>query len=138
MDLKEQLLRGVYAMGYEKPSIIQQKGIKAIINGGDLIAQSQSGTGKTATFSIGLLESVKENKKTQAIIIAHTRELANQIYNVITNIGQYLKYNIGLLTGGSSISENIEMFKKKSEIIVGTPGRLLDILNKKKNKFKKI
>ena len=96
-------------MGYEKPSIIQQKGIKAIINGGDLIAQSQSGTGKTATFSIGLLQSISKHRKTQGIIIAHTRELANQIYNVITSLGQYLKYDIGLLTGGSYITENIQI-----------------------------
>ena len=132
MDLKENLLRGIYAMGYEKPSNIQQRGIKAIIKGGDLIAQSQSGTGKTATFSIGLLESIKENENTQAIIIAHTRELANQIYNVITNIGQYLKYNIGLLTGGSLLSENIEILRKNPKILVGTPGRILDLLNKRK------
>lgn len=132
MDLKDNLLRGIYAMGYEKPSIIQQKGIKAIIDGGDLIAQSQSGTGKTATFSIGLLECIKENKNTQAIIIAHTRELANQIYNVITSLGQYLKYNIGLLTGGSLLGDNIDMLRKNPKILVGTPGRILDLLNKRK------
>ena len=130
--LKEKLLRGIYAIGFEKPSIIQQKGIKAIIDGGDLIAQSQSGTGKTATFSIGLLECINEKKGTQAIIIAHTRELANQIHNVITNIGQYLKYDIALLTGGLSVNNNIETLRKNPKIIVGTPGRVLDLMNKRK------
>ncbi len=132
MDLNDKLLRGIYSLGFEKPSVIQQKGIKAIIDGGDLIAQSQSGTGKTATFSIGLLQCINPNQNIQGIIIAHTRELANQIYTVINNLGQYLKYNIGLLTGGFSINDNLEVLKKNPKIIVGTPGRLLDLLNKRR------
>ena len=79
MDLKEDLLRGIYATGYEKPSVIQQKGIKAFVEGGDLIAQAQSGTGKTATFSIRTLQSIVKERSTQAIIISHTSELALQI-----------------------------------------------------------
>lgn len=132
MDLKEDLLRGIYATGYEKPSVIQQKGIKAFVEGGDLIAQAQSGTGKTATFSIGTLQSIVKERSTQAIIISHTRELALQIYNVITSISKYMKLSICLLTGGTSINENIEELKREPHIIIATPGRLLDMFNKRK------
>ena len=91
MELKDNLLRGIYSIGFEKPSIIQQKAIKPFLEGGDLIAQSQSGTGKTATFVISLLQSINESLGTQGIIIAHTRELAIQIHNVCTGLNQYLK-----------------------------------------------
>ena len=132
MDLKENLLRGIYSCGYEKPSVIQQKAIKPFIEGGDLIAQAQSGTGKTATFSIGTLQRIDETKGTQAIIISHTRELAEQIYGVIISIGQYLKYNIMKLSGGTSVNQNMDDLRRyRPHIIIATPGRLLDMLNKR-------
>ena len=84
LDIKDTLLRGIYGNGYETPSAIQQKAIKPVIDGCDIIAQAQSGTGKTATFSIGVLERIDETKnETQAVILAHTRELALQIESVI-------------------------------------------------------
>ncbi len=132
MELKDNLLRGIYSLGFEKPSIIQQKAIKPFLEGGDLIAQSQSGTGKTATFVISLLQSINESLGTQGIIIAHTRELAIQIHNVCTGLNQYLKYNICLLTGGTSINQNFEDLRRKPHILISTPGRLLDMLNKRK------
>ena len=91
LDLKDNLLRGIYAMGFEKPSAIQQKAIKPFLEGKDLIAQAQSGTGKTATFAISILQSIDENvKETQAVVVAHTRELSNQIFNVFTGLSNYL------------------------------------------------
>ena len=132
LNLNENLLRGIYAMGYEKPSSIQQKAIKPFLDGGDLIAQSQSGTGKTATFVISILNSIKEDMGTQAVIIAHTRELALQIHNVATALNQYLKYQILLLTGGTSVNQNIEELRNNPHILIATPGRLLDMLNKRK------
>ena len=132
LDLKENLLRGIYSCGYEKPSVIQQKAIKPFIEGGDLIAQAQSGTGKTATFSIGTLQRIEDSKGTQAIIISHTRELAEQIHGVITSIGQYLNYNIMKLSGGTSVNQNIDdLRRRRPHIIIATPGRLLDMLNKR-------
>ena len=132
LDLKENLLRGIYSCGYEKPSVIQQKAIKPFIEGGDLIAQAQSGTGKTATFSIGTLQRIDESKGTQAIIITHTRELAEQIHGVIKSIGQYLNYNIMKLSGGTSVNQNMEDLRRyRPHIIIATPGRLLDMLNKR-------
>ena len=132
IGLKDNLLRGIYSLGYEKPSVIQQKAIKPFLEGGDLIAQSQSGTGKTATFVISVLESIIEGKGTQAIIIAHTRELALQIYNVTNSLNTYLKYGVALLTGGTSVNQNIEELRRTPEIVIATPGRLLDMLSKRK------
>ncbi len=132
IGLHDDLLRGIYALGYEKPSTIQQKAIKPFLEGGDLIAQSQSGTGKTATFVISVLQSIISDKGTQALIIAHTRELALQIHTVVCALNQYLKYGVCLLTGGTSINQNIEELRKSPHIVIGTPGRILDMLNKRK------
>ena len=132
LDLKDNLLRGIYAMGYEKPSAIQQKAIKPFLEGGDLIAQAQSGTGKTATFVISVLNSIVKENGTQAIIIAHTRELALQIHTVTQALNQYLKYNVLLLTGGTSVNQNIDDLRRNPHILIGTPGRILDMLNKRK------
>ena len=132
LELKDNLLRGIYAMGYEKPSAIQQKAIKPFLEGGDLIAQSQSGTGKTATFVISVLNSIVEENGTQAIIIAHTRELALQIHTVTQALNQYLKYQVLLLTGGTSVNQNSEDLRRNPHILIGTPGRILDMLNKRK------
>ena len=89
LELKDNLLRGIYANGYEKPSVIQQKAIRPLLDGRDVIGQAQSGTGKTATFSIGVLQRIEENtNKIQAVILSHTRELALQINEVITNLSQ--------------------------------------------------
>ncbi len=132
LGLKDNLLRGIYAMGYEKPSAIQQKAIKPFLEGGDLIAQAQSGTGKTATFVISVLNSIVEDRGTQAIIIAHTRELALQIHTVTLALNQYLNYNVLLLTGGTSVNQNIDDLRRNPHILIGTPGRILDMLNKRK------
>ena len=91
MDLKEDLLRGIYAYGFEKPSAIQQRGIVPVLQGRDTIAQAQSGTGKTATFAIAILQSVDISiVSCQALVLAPTRELAQQIQKVIVALGDYL------------------------------------------------
>lgn len=87
MKLKEELLRGIYAYGFEKPSAIQQRAIMPCIQGRDVIAQAQSGTGKTATFSISILQQIDTNvRECQALILAPTRELAQQIQKVCSNL----------------------------------------------------
>jgi len=132
LNLKETLLRGIFAMGYEKPSVIQQKAIMPIINGGDLIAQAQSGTGKTATFSIGLLQKIDDKeKKIQSIILTHTRELALQINTVITSLSKFMTIKTCLCIGGTIIKDNISDLLEPPHIVIGTPGRLLDMINKK-------
>ena len=132
LHVKENLLRGIYAYGYEKPSAIQKRAILPLIDGKDIIAQAQSGTGKTATFSIGILEKIDTSVSAiQAIILAHTRELAIQIQDVISNIGTYLDVKCALTVGGTSVRDNIGELNSNPHIVIGTPGRVLDMINKK-------
>jgi translation initiation factor 4A len=132
LNLKENLLRGIYAYGFEKPSCIQQKGIHPVIKGKDVIEQAQSGTGKTATFSIGLLQRLDENNNNiQAIVLAPTRELALQIHTVIRNISNFMNITTLCLIGGSNVKDCIESIKNGAHIIVGTPGRVYDMLYRK-------
>merc|ERR1719407_185256 len=92
LDLKEGLLRGIYSYGFEKPSAIQQRGIKPLLDGRDTSGQAQSGTGKTATFVIGALQRIDYSLKApQVLILAPTRELALQIQKVALALGDYLK-----------------------------------------------
>jgi len=91
MGLREDLLRGIYAYGFEKPSAIQQRAIKQIMKGRDVIAQAQSGTGKTATFSISSLQCIDTQlRDTQVLVMSPTRELAQQIQKVVLAIGDYM------------------------------------------------
>lgn len=134
LNLKTDLLRGIYAYGFEKPSDIQKKAILPIINGKDTIAQAQSGTGKTGTFAISVLERIDPtNKNTQAIIIAPTHELVKQIYNVISSLGNMMNdVIIKTIIGGTSIQDDAaEMRKKCPQIIVGTAGRIFDMIKRK-------
>lgn len=135
MNLQENILKGIYSYGFEKPSAIQKKAIVPLSKGCDIIAQAQSGTGKTGTFSIGILERIEVDKDcTQAIILAPTRELANQIYNVISALGFYIQdIRIKLSIGGTKSSDYDRWgTKKNNHIIIGTPGRVLDNLKRKK------
>ncbi len=130
MGLKMKLLRGIYAYGFEKPSKIQKIGIVPITKGYDIIGQSQSGTGKTGTFLIGTLQRIDpELKQTQALILAPTRELSEQIFNVCNNLCTYMKLENYLLIGGNNRREDIKnLDNHKYQIIVGTPGRVYDML----------
>jgi len=132
MNLKEDLLRGIFAYGYEKPSAIQQRAVMPCIQGEDVIAQAQSGTGKTATFSIAILQKIDTNQNTtQALALAPTRELAKQIHKVMNAFGDYLGARIHPCVGGTPANE--EMMKLREtppHVIVGTPGRVQDMINR--------
>ncbi len=128
MNLKENLLRGILSYGYEKPSQVQRKGISPVINGNDCVIQAQSGTGKTATFTIAVLQIVeKELESCQAIILNPTREIADQTLNVVKSLGAYLNLNIQGVIGGKKINLN-EI--SKANILVATPGRIYDLITK--------
>jgi len=139
LNLKNQLLRGLYAFGFDTPSPIQKKAVGPMISTdrdgkrNDIIAQAQSGTGKTGAFSVGVLEIVDAKKDyTQALILAPTHELANQIKSVITSLGNFLKIKIQLLVGGTSVDEDKQKLEKdKPQIVVGTPGRVHDMIRRK-------
>jgi len=132
MGLKADILKGLYSYGFEKPSNIQQKGIMPFINGRDIIAQSQSGTGKTATFSIGVLQNIDEtNVYAQAIILAPTRELAKQIYTVVCEISKFTKIKTKLVIGGRRTNKyTFSNLDENCHLIIGTPGRISDNLEK--------
>ena len=135
MNLKPNILKGIYSYGFEKPSSIQQRAIVPLAKGYDIIAQSQSGTGKTGTFSIGILERINFDEDcTQALILAPTRELASQIHDVIKSLSCYAdKLKIQLAIGGIR-RKNLGKWEKPVEnhIIIGTPGRVLDNIKRKK------
>lgn len=132
LNLNDNLLRGIYGYGYEKPSEIQKLAIRPVIDCKDVIAQAQSGTGKTATFSIGLLQRINPSENTtQGIILSHTRELALQIRNVVSALSQFMNITMTLTVGGTSIKDNITELNKNPHIVIGTPGRVLDMINKK-------
>lgn len=125
IGLSEKLLHGIYSCGFEKPSLIQKKSIPIIKSGKDLIAQSQSGTGKTGSFSIGTLSKVNPDENNlQGIILSPTRDLSKQIYGVIKSVGSYLNLNIEEIVGGSGTGKLKN--KVNAHIIVGTPGKVLD------------
>jgi len=133
-NLKSELLRGIYAYGFENPSEIQKKAIMPIINGRDIFAQAQSGSGKTGTFSIGTLQNIDTTiNSTQAIILAPTHELAKQISNVITNLGSFMEgLVVKTIIGGTSIQQDLaEIREKFPHIIVGCTGRIYDMIIRK-------
>jgi len=132
MDLKEELLRGIYAYGFEKPSAIQQRAIMPCIEGHDVIAQAQSGTGKTATFSISILQRIDtRSSSTQALILAPTRELAQQIQKVVLALGDYMNVSCHSCIGGTLLREDMRRIQAGVSIIVGTPGRVYDMINRR-------
>ncbi|KAI7903364.1 ATP-dependent RNA helicase eIF4A [Cokeromyces recurvatus] len=133
MNLKPELLRGVYAYGFERPSAIQQRAIMPVIKGHDVIAQAQSGTGKTATFSISVLQSIDtELKEPQALILAPTRELALQIQKVVMALGDFMGIKSHACIGGTAIREDIATLQSGVQVVVGTPGRVLDMIQNRR------
>ena len=132
-ELNSQLMRGIYGYGFEKPSPIQQKSILSIIDGRDVIAQAQSGSGKTGAFATGVLNRVRlEVKHPQALIIAPTRELAKQIHDVVKDLGtQMTGLNVQLLIGGTSTEDDVADLKANGpQVLIGCPGRVHDILRR--------
>ncbi|OQR70303.1 eukaryotic initiation factor 4A-III-like [Tropilaelaps mercedesae] len=132
MGLREDLLRGIYAYGFEKPSAIQQRSIAPIISKRDVIAQSQSGTGKTATFSIGVLQSLDTQvRETQVLILSPTRELALQIQKVILALGDYMSVQCHACIGGTNLGEDIRKLDYGQHVVSGTPGRVYDMIKRR-------
>ena len=135
INLNTKLLRGIYAYGFENPSAIQQKAIYPFIKepSRDIIAQAQSGTGKTGSFTIGILQKINVSEDvTQAFILAPTHELAQQSKTVLDELGRFLKVKTKLLIGGTSVDQDKkELTNDVPHIIVGTPGRVHDMIRRK-------
>ena len=132
LNLKDNLLRGIYSYGFENPSKIQNDSIPVLLTGKDLIAQAQSGTGKTGAFLIGALQKIDESKKeTQILVLVPTHELVHQIYEVAVELSKYLDVTIMEVVGGTNVGECQRELSKFPQIIIGTPGRVLDMINKR-------
>jgi len=134
LGLKEPIIKALSGLGYEKPTVIQEKAIPQIISStDDLKAFAQTGTGKTAAFSLPIIELLDpSSSNVQAIILSPTRELAVQIGNNIKDFCKYLKdVKVTTVYGGSSIEDQIRSLKKGSQIVVGTPGRTVDLINRR-------
>lgn len=129
--LKRELLMGIFEMGFEKPSPIQEESIPLILLGYDVLARAKNGTGKTASFVIPLLENCDSAKDhTQALVLVPTRELALQTSAVIKQLARHLNINVMVSFGGTNLKDDIIRLMKPVHVIVATPGRVLDLARK--------
>eukprot|EP00439_Symbiodinium_sp_Y106_P051345 s6702_g6.t2 len=132
MGLKDDVLRGVYAYGFERPSPVQQRAIRPVLQGRDVIVQSQSGTGKTSVFCLGALQTLDiSSTEPQAALLSPTRELAEQSAKVCAALGDYMGVKIHRCMGGKSIKDSIKALKSGVHIICGTPGRVLSMIQQR-------
>lgn len=137
LSLIAPLLKAITETGYTHPTAIQQKAIPVVLKGNDLIGCAQTGTGKTAAFALPLLQRLEESKTSgklvpiRALILTPTRELAIQIGDNINLYRKYLKLNYCTIFGGVSQEKQVKEIKKGVDILVATPGRLLDLMNQK-------
>ncbi|XP_057537384.1 eukaryotic initiation factor 4A-3 [Amaranthus tricolor] len=132
MGIKDDLLRGIYAYGFEKPSAIQQRAVMPIIQGRDVIAQAQSGTGKTSMISLAVCQMVDTStREVQALILSPTRELASQTEKVIMAIGLHMNIQAHACIGGKSVGEDIRKLEYGVHVVSGTPGRVCDMIKRR-------
>lgn len=136
IGLSEELLRGIEEMGFEEASPIQKQAIGPMIEGKDIIGQAQTGTGKTAAFGIPMLELVGPEKTIQGLVLCPTRELSVQVSDELSKLGKYKNIKILPVYGGASIDRQIKAIKRGVQIIVGTPGRVMDHMRRKTISFK--
>ena len=143
LGLSKPILKAVYAQGYDHPSPIQAKAIPAILSGKDVMAAAQTGTGKTAGFTLPLLERLSQNhpsqsKHVRALILTPTRELAAQVHTSVTTYGKYLPLRSTVVFGGVNINPQISKLRSGVDVLVATPGRLLDLHQHKAVKFDRL
>jgi len=131
MGLKDDLIRGVYSYGFENPSKIQQLAIVPMSKHTDILAQSQSGTGKTGAFVVGSLSVVDTSiKAPQVLVLCPTRELSQQTERVAKALGSYMNLKVLSATGGNQLRNDISTLKAGAQFIVGTPGRIFDLIRR--------
>jgi ATP-dependent RNA helicase DeaD len=131
LPLSKDVLRGIKALGFEKPSPIQAQSIMPLLEGRDVIGQAQTGTGKTAAFGIPMVETIDlSDNRVQGLVLAPTRELAVQIADHISRISRYTGVRVCPIYGGENINRQIRQLRRGVHIVVGTPGRVIDHLNR--------
>lgn len=131
LPLSEDVLRAIEEMGFETPSKIQEKAIPEAMKGRDIIGQAQTGTGKTLAFGGVVLSNLHHRDYVQAIVLSPTRELAQQIYDQFKKIGKYTDLSFVCVYGGSEIERQIRSIKRGADIVIGTPGRVMDLMRRK-------
>ncbi|GKX30658.1 RNA helicase [Vallitalea longa] len=132
LNISDNILKAISDMGFEETTEIQEKSIPEILSGNDIIGQSQTGTGKTAAFAIPILEKIDQSiKKPQVLVLCPTRELAVQVCNEFKKLTKYMNIKSFPVYGGEPIYRQISVLKKGVQIIIGTPGRLMDHMNRK-------
>lgn len=131
MALRRELLMGIFEAGFERPSPIQEEAIPVALTGRDILARAKNGTGKTAAFTIPSLQQVDPTKpKIQAMLLTPTRELALQTAQVCKNLGKHMGINVMVTTGGTTLKDDIIRLSEPVHVLVGTPGRILDLAGK--------
>ena len=130
-SLSKETLKSISETGFEEPTPIQVAAIPLLLNGQDIVGQAQTGTGKTAAFAIPIVEVQKKGKNPFAIILEPTRELAVQVAQEISRIGKYKKIRVLPVYGGKPIESQIKILKRGVDVVVGTPGRMIDHINRK-------
>jgi len=132
LPLSKEVLKGIDRLGFSIPSPIQAQTITPLLEGRDVIGQAQTGTGKTAAFGIPMIERIDpEDRRVQGLVLAPTRELAVQTADHIRRISRYTKLRVLPIYGGESINKQINELKKGVHIVVGTPGRIIDHLQRR-------
>jgi ATP-dependent RNA helicase len=132
MGLREELLRGLYAYGFEKPSAIQQRAVIPILQKRDVIAQAQSGTGKTSLIALTLCQLIDTQvREIQALVLSPTRELATQTEKVMLAVGDFMNIQAHCCIGGKSIGEDIRKLEYGVHAVSGTPGRVFDMIKRR-------
>ena len=129
LEINEDIMRSVKELGFTTPFPIQAEAIPVLLRGTDVIGQAHTGTGKTATFGIPMLQNILHGGGIQGLVIAPTRELAMQITEEIKKVGKYTKIKVVTVYGGQGIGVQLDALRRKPEIVVATPGRLIDHLN---------
>ncbi|KAF3949736.1 hypothetical protein CMV_024431 [Castanea mollissima] len=132
MGIKDDLLRGIYQYGFEKPSAIQQRAVVPILQGRDVIAQAQSGTGKTSMIGLTVCQTVDTtSREVQALILSPTRELASQTEKVILAMGNFISIKVHACIGGKSVGDDIRKLENGVQVVSGTPGRVCDMIKRR-------
>ena len=132
MGIREDLLRGLYSYGFEKPSAIQQRAIMPICAGRDVIAQAQSGTGKTSMISLALCQMLDTStREVQALVLSPTRELATQTEKTALALGNFMSVQVHACIGGRSVGEDAKVLDRGVHIVSGTPGRVFDMIKRR-------
>ena len=132
MGIREDLLRGMYSYGFEKPSAIQQRAIMPICAGRDVIAQAQSGTGKTSMISLALCQMLDtSSREVQALVLSPTRELATQTEKTALALGNFMSVQVHACIGGRSVGEDAKVLDRGVHIVSGTPGRVFDMIKRR-------